>query len=271
MKAYLSGLILFCALCSYPVQGLKASDLVARSPFLPKQNKIKSESVIDKVREVDNGRFILKGITRMGGTYLFSIYDSKTSKSKWISPGVNLNGFVISAYDPNTKTIDCSWGGRKLSIELEIANDAPLELRLFNENNPNSTPKTASGFNPESNSTGSGSSLRSVASAISNDLNQQREPRGKIIFERISALGGTYRNAYPNGDDGFKSEELFASDETSEDRVDQGNELEEPTDAPPPQRFKVKRRNNVHNANGKKPDHMPLETWLALKEKESNN
>lgn len=122
-------LILACIFNSTVLQAAPLyRSLKEHSPFLPSQT-YKTPVVAKKVAPDEaNERFALKGISKIGRTYLFSIFDKLTSKSQWIEAGADLNGFVIKSYDPEMHQVEFTWNGQTCRIQLEHSEQGTYQL-----------------------------------------------------------------------------------------------------------------------------------------------
>lgn len=219
--------------------------LRTESPFLP-PNFNRSEKILPKKAEAapTPDRFVLRGISRIGDNYLFSIFDKTTQKAKWIEAGVESNGISITSYDPSTRTIDYSWNQYSGSLQLVNADQEPVQLSFVESNSEKSVP-TSSRRN--------GVSLAQTHARLQESLQ-------RIIFEPRQAERPTSRGYFRSG---------FAGNTSSSDTFAQTNPTiaDNPVvDRPSqPTRYKISRRNSVNNPSGKKPDYMSYADWLALK------
>lgn len=105
--------------------------LISNSPFMPKQ-KVTQEHQISVEAPLftkkENDRFVLKGVTKVNGVYIFSVYDQKTQKSEWIEPFQQLNGFQILRYIPEKLTIIYTWQGVENQLTLATADETNLNF-----------------------------------------------------------------------------------------------------------------------------------------------
>lgn len=275
------------------------SSIISKYPFRPHDHQkatpdpAKSKDADDR----DSTRFTLKGISNLGSEFYFSIHDSLTKKSKWIQAGVPYNGFSILMYDPSQKRIHFNWEGKSYSLKIDKPENDPIAL-VYNHPGKSlnaSGPHPSSGdFNhqgrrPDLNSAGTLKGSYNPADgnynaqhSTSGDFNQQGRRPG---LNSAGTLKGSYNPAYrdynaqiversipfeqksPQANHPFFTQEgeltvLFASTNIPASTLEQEVEIETP-----PQRYKVKRNNKVHNPNGKKPQHMSFAQWQAIKNK----
>tara|TARA_Y200000002_G_C22520691_1_gene595388 strand:+ start:170 stop:892 length:723 start_codon:yes stop_codon:yes gene_type:complete len=108
----------------------EASSLIQNSPFLPPFYEKAATKPIKEMssNKSDITRFTLKGISRIGPHYYFSIYDSRTKKAEWVQAGVPYNGFIIKSYDPKMHQIEFTWEGKLGRINLGIKEEIAYKL-----------------------------------------------------------------------------------------------------------------------------------------------
>lgn len=97
--------ILFWAMISGPIasQGQGTVSLLENSPFLP---PAKTREGNEKETPSPSLTLLqLRGITSLGGEYLFSIYNPTTKQSKWIRQGVQEEGLTIRSFNPVGNTV----------------------------------------------------------------------------------------------------------------------------------------------------------------------
>ena len=132
--------ITFCtvALILLAAAYVDASSLVQNSPFLPPFYEKAATKPIKEMsfKKSDSTRFTLKGISRIGSHYHFSIYDSKTQKSRWVEAGTQVNDFSITSYDPKTRTISYRWNGHECTLRLANADNIVTPLTFFSTEGP---------------------------------------------------------------------------------------------------------------------------------------
>jgi hypothetical protein len=264
--------ITFCtlALILLAAAYVDASSLVQNSPFLPPFYKKAATEPIEEMsfKKSDNTRFVLKGISRIGSHYHFSIYDSKTKKGRWVEAGTQVNDFSITSYDPKTRTISYRWNGHECTLQLANADNVVTPLTFFSTEGSaiagQSSPLRAATLDASPQVYQSQRSGRNRISVLSNSAELSRQSLQTIFFDsrtyQPDPSGITNTTSADLGHNGFASNDSFADPE-----------LQAPVEnivareAEPQQRFKISRRNNVSNANGKKPDHMTWTAWTELK------
>lgn len=240
-----------------------ASSIILKYPFRPHdhQEATPDPSKSQQADDRDSTRFTLKGISNLGSEFYFSIHDSLTKKSKWIQAGVPYNGFSILMYDPSQKRIHFNWEGKSYSLKIDQPEDDPIEL-VYNhsgkslnasEPHPSSGDFNQQGRRPDLNSAGT---LKGSYNPAYGDYNAQIVERS-IRFEQKSPQANHPSSAQEGGET-----VLFASTNIPASTLKQEFAIESP-----PQRYKVKRNNTVHNPNGKKPQHMSFAHWQAIKNK----
>ena len=245
----------------------EASSLVQNSPFLPplyKQSAAKPEKKDAQIKP-DPTRFILKGISKIGPNYLFSIYDSVTKKAAWIEAGVPHNGFTVLKYYPSNKKIQYSWKGNRHTITLPKAQGEPIQLVFINPDNPEQRGISAAANGSERIENGTltkntYSTSLTVNERIQNGtLNKNTystsltvNENSPIVFQQRTLTGrqstyqtsGSTSNLFAGIGSNFPPQEELPTASTGA--------------------YKVKRNNNVHNPDGKKPSHMSYAQWVAL-------
>lgn len=240
---------------------LGARTLIQNSPFQPPVSDVKQASKPTGLANSNNsqGRFLLKGVSKIGSIYLFSILDKTSGEAKWIESGVRSNGFVITGYDPATQTVDYEWNKQIGTIQLARADEQPIQLHF--------TSGHASPASSDRRSDHSESSRSTIKGQIASQRAAQTVAPEKIVFEQRSTALSLYSPAARKSgpiEKGYASEDLFA-DIGVQDK-DDINPIAENGTTEGSQRFKVSRKPRVNNANGKKPDHMSFADWFALKE-----
>lgn len=106
-------------LLSFGAHPLLSSNLLEHSPFLP-ANFLASKSAVKPAKDTAKKaiHYQLRGISVIGNSYNFSIFDSRTNTSVWIEPGTTINGFKILSYDPVAHELTYSWNNQIQSIRL---------------------------------------------------------------------------------------------------------------------------------------------------------
>lgn len=112
------------------VSWANGASLMQNSPFVPPDYKKTAKTPERKIAQGDpeSTRFALKGVSKLGSEYLFSIYDSVTQKSEWIQAGVSFNGFIIESYDPRLQEIEFRL--RESRGKVQLARYQELEYQL---------------------------------------------------------------------------------------------------------------------------------------------
>lgn len=265
---------LLSGLFASAITQMNGRTLDKRSPFLPPSFfTVATTPKTIKKAAPDTSRFILRGISKIGDTYLFSIYDKKMQKAKWVEAGVSSNGFSITSYDPCTRTISYRWNGQEVSLQLINANNTALPLEYLSDaenqlaassGHTVATPDSPSSSKSVANLTRSmppapASRLQeSLKRVYFNNTQYQCVPSGRIGTDSPASILGS-------PDDTFASTDLPA-DAPPEGSPSVGGDQSHEA----PTRFKVSRKNSVNNANGKKPDHMSYANWMALKKSQQN-
>ena len=87
----------------------------------------------------------LRGITSLGGEYIFSVYNPDTRESKWLSQGVEQDGLIIQSYDSNRNTVVIHSPTDNQSRQMQM-NDysAPTGIRAMPQS-PSRTPAPSTG------------------------------------------------------------------------------------------------------------------------------
>lgn len=227
-----------------------SSSLISNSPFLPPQIEAQ-ENLSKEILPSINPDFTLKGISKIGEKYLFSIHDLRTNKSKWILAGEETNGFAITSYEPITKTINYRWNNRTYSLKLQASKGEPIPLVYVESaaqkhiTAPNSTVSSNQGA---SNSNVHTKRLANTDTHFieRNSPKLQGDASSIISFKRTEQVNAYYGD---EGDIISKPQDLFAT-------TDQAAVEQLIASTTPPPRYSLKRNNQVENPNGKIPDHL---------------
>lgn len=246
---------LFLLACS-----LGASSLIEHYPFSPPNYQTASRSLetTTNKHDLDASRFTLKGVSKFGANYYFSIYDNQIKKSKWIEAGSPYNGFTILRYDPLKKRIHFHWKENLHTIQIANADEAPMKLAHLNFNK-----KTDASLEKMGHSALLSNEVRNNERLVANRDNihykatkQSDDPaNGQVIFftpqrEKVES---------PRSVRWGRDSNLFAATDIPASAI----QIEEKPEVPQ-QRFKVKRKNTVHNPSGKKPQHLSFAQWQTL-------
>ena len=239
---------------------LGASSLIEHYPFSPPNYQTASRSLetTTNKHDLEASRFTLKGVSKFGANYYFSIYDNQTKKSKWIEAGSPYNGFTILRYDPLKKRIHFHWKENLHTIQIANADEAPMKLAHLNFNK-----KTDASLEKMGHSALLSNEVRNNERLVANRDNihykvtkQSDDPaNGQVIFftpqrEKVES---------PRSVRWGRDSNLFAATDIPASAI----QIEEKPEVPQ-QRFKVKRKNTVHNPCGKKPQHLSFAQWQTL-------
>ena len=239
---------------------LGASSLIEHYPFSPPNYQTASRSLetTTNKHDLEASRFTLKGVSKFGANYYFSIYDNQTKKSKWIEAGSPYNGFTILRYDPLKKRIHFHWKENLHTIQIANADEAPMKLAHLNFNK-----KTDASLEKMGHSALLSNEVRNNERLVANRDNihykatkQSDDPaNGQVIFftpqrEKVES---------PRSVRWGRDSNLFAATDIPASAI----QIEEKPEVPQ-QRFKVKRKNTVHNPSGKKPQHLSFAQWQTL-------
>ena len=239
---------------------LGASSLIEHYPFSPPNYQTASQSLetTTNKHDLEASRFTLKGVSKFGANYYFSIYDNQTKKSKWIEAGSPYNGFTILRYDPLKKRIHFHWKENLHTIQIANADEAPMKLAHLNFNK-----KTDASLEKMGHSALLSNEVRNNERLVANRDNihykatkQSDDPaNGQVIFftpqrEKVES---------PRSVRWGRDSNLFAATDIPASAI----QIEEKPEVPQ-QRFKVKRKNTVHNPSGKKPQHLSFAQWQTL-------
>jgi hypothetical protein len=239
---------------------LGASSLIEHYPFSPPnyQTAYRSLETTTNKHDLEASRFTLKGVSKFGANYYFSIYDNQTKKSKWIEAGSPYNGFTILRYDPLKKRIHFHWKENLHTIQIANADEAPMKLAHLNFNK-----KTGASLEKMGHSALLSNEVRNNERLVANRDNihykatkQSDDPaNGQVIFftpqrEKVES---------PRSVRWGRDSNLFAATDIPASAI----QIEEKPEVPQ-QRFKVKRKNTVHNPSGKKPQHLSFAQWQTL-------
>ncbi|MGB0763461.1 MAG: hypothetical protein ACPGO0_05890 [Acidimicrobiales bacterium] len=200
----------------------------------------------------------------MGDTYLFSLMDSKINRAKWIEAGSNSNGFSITSYEPETKTIDYEWNGRKGRLRLINADDKSIPLKFVVA--ADNVPETVQAGKNSSNSSrirtlGSGLSPNPLLTNSKSSLTK-RNTIQKVIFEPIATGSGYVASGRRTSiENEYVSDDRFAQPDVPSTLNPSGSVAQADSNN---SRYKVKRRNTVHNPSGKIPSHLSREQFAQL-------
>ena len=122
--------------------------LTTNSPFMAPEVSPKAQIRNSALNPLANNQkiFSLKGVTKIGSKYKFSIYDNRTKKAQWINAGVPFNDFTITGYNEESRTVEYIWSGKKGTVQMTkvsnntariIARSSNQELNNYSTvNNP---------------------------------------------------------------------------------------------------------------------------------------
>lgn len=107
--------------------------LLENSPFVPpKQGGAEAGEAASASQSLSQLEF--RGMTAVGGDYIFSIYNRQTRESRWLSEGVEEDGLLIRSWDAN-----------KMSIVIySVAEDMAREIPILDFSLESESPVTAS-------------------------------------------------------------------------------------------------------------------------------
>lgn len=239
---------------------LDASSLIEHYPFSPPNYQTASQALEKTAHKHDHeaSRFTLKGVSKFGAQYYFSIYDHKTKKSKWIEAGTPCNGFTILKYEPLEKRIHFHWKGNSHCIQIANADETPVKLaNLILKKKADSSQEMMNNA-ILSNEIRNSERLVGINHKVHSEANDQSDDpaNGQVIF--FTPQREIAEN--PNNARWGRDSNLFAATDipVSTMQIEEKPEVAQ-------KRFKVKRKNTVHNPSGKKPQHLSLAQWQTLK------
>lgn len=263
---------------------LGASSLIEHYPFSPPNYQTPSRSLETTTNKHDfeASRFTLKGVSKFGANYYFSIYDNQTKKSKWIEAGSPYNGFTILRYEPLKNRIHFHWKENLHTIQIANADEAPMKLAHLNFNK-----KTDASLEKMGHSALLSNEVRNNERLVANRDNiHSRAAKPSNEIRNNERIVGNRHNihskATKQSDDPANGPVIFFTPQREKVespksvRWGRDSNLFAATDIPasaiqieekpevPQQRFKVKRKNTVHNPSGKKPQHLSFAQWQTL-------
>lgn len=92
---------------------------IENSPFMPPAGP-NGKTVGGNVGPASLSSLQMRGITKMKGEFVFSIYDPSTQKSKWRVLGQEKDGLIVRSFDESKKTIVIHSVEDNLSRQLEM-------------------------------------------------------------------------------------------------------------------------------------------------------
>jgi hypothetical protein len=254
----ISGFFAFAALGGFFQKSAAGSSLLEGSPFLPPSTPKLSTDVPAKPVHAPIDRFILRGISKIGSTYHFSIYDKKTNKARWVTAGDPLNGLTIESFDPTSLAVDYIWNGQSGSIQLAQVNDTRIPLFFVD-----SEQKLRSSESPHNSYVSGQHSVSSSGSRVEIYTKQARKI--ETTLQKIEFENGHHQaRVLPRGPNSFASDDAFARSDAPDTPPGSVEQVLAGHPSPSPNPYKVSRRNQVHNPSGKKPSHMSFQDWVAL-------
>ena len=230
---------------------IQARSLNENSPFLPPSHSelITKPEKPESLTPPDPDRFSLRGISKIGASYLFSIYDKKTDTSRWVPAGKVENGFCIVSYDPEMKELTYEWNRHRGQLKLNMADPLPLGvIRSITEaaNNLESNAGAHSATSSTQNRTLPASRERSGKTDSRNRDSQL------VYFNKILSQPQAYQNGNAYISDGPTFASVIDNSGTS-------GEVGGMKYIPKHLRGSfgaVRGRNNVNNPDGKPPEHL---------------
>lgn len=177
--------ILFWATILAPILSLGQGtvSLLENSPFLP---PAKAEEGNGKETPSPSLTLLqLRGITSLGGEYIFSIYNPTTKQSKWIQQGVQEEGLTIRSYNPLTNTV---------MVHSQFENlFHQLSLNEYAKPTPVSAPKVTTAPAQTTQPTTAASSGSASRSSRTVDTSMPSRRNLEILRERRQALADQLR------------------------------------------------------------------------------
>lgn len=120
-------------LCCAAVGGLYAnqSSLITQSPFLPENynREDHTEERPQTFQQIPQNHFVLKGVAQLSGVFHFSIFDSQSQRSAWITPGETFNGLTALEFDQIEQHLIARYNNTKQTIGFNTADDRSLMVQ----------------------------------------------------------------------------------------------------------------------------------------------
>ena len=237
--------------CVITIASAAYSGLLERSPFLSNE-KTEVKQVVHTPSPSNETHFVLKGVSKIGTDYRFSIHDKRTKQAIWIKPNEVVNGFSIVSYDPSSQTVVFKWGNQNASLQLIDADEQPIVVNIVSHSEVQT--HTTPAYSQRSSR---GSYVRRVLpegirGAI-HTSHQQSNLDSVIYFNGgVSGRSSRVTETEPKQTTGqaVKEDPLFATDDQNMIEAVQEDTVEKPQVA-----YQVSRRNTVENPTGKRPDY----------------
>ncbi len=167
-------------------QGQGTVSLLENSPFLPPVKPGAGNA--DESETTSLALLQLRGITSIGGEYIFSIYDPSTRQSKWIGQGVQEDGLIIRDYNPDGNTVIIHSEPDNLSHQLQL-NEYAKPTAASAPKAPTTPTGTTQPTTPASTTSG-GTASRATRTV---DTSRPSRRNLEILRERRQALADQLR------------------------------------------------------------------------------
>ncbi|MBC9867267.1 MAG: hypothetical protein F7O42_05195 [Opitutae bacterium] len=167
-------------------QGQGTVSLLENSPFLPPARA--EEGNADEKPPPYLTLLQLRGITSLGGEYIFSIYNPSTKQSKWIRQGVQEEGLTIRSYNPIGNTVMIHSQFENLSHQVRLNEYAQPTAASV----PKVAPTPPSATQPTTATTATSAETASQANRTV-DTSRPSRRNLEILRERRQALADQLR------------------------------------------------------------------------------
>lgn len=115
------------------------AELSVTSPFLPPQTQAITAATAPTPLE-------LRGVTAIGGTTMFSIYDPIKKVGTWVKLNESGNPFAVRDYDPDKDAVTIDYQGRTLNVTMRSPKIAVAAAPLVPNPSPLTVPIVPSGL-----------------------------------------------------------------------------------------------------------------------------
>lgn len=236
--------------CVITIASAAYSGLLERSPFLSNE-KTEVKQVVHTPSPSNETHFVLKGVSKIGTDYRFSIHDKRTKQAIWIKPNEVVNGFSIVSYDPSSQTVVFKWGNQNASLQLIDADEQPIVVNIVSHSEVQTHTTPAS-----SQRSSRGSYVRRVLPEGSLNTETYKNLTNVIYFSGTtsSSTGQVNQENLSNTQEQeLKENPLFGIPQAE---ANQETSKSQTTVAKADNSLSIFPRTSVNNPSGKIPDHL---------------
>jgi hypothetical protein len=114
--AFLRSLSVLTAALALGPGAAALDSLLRNSPFMPL-----AAPVVEAPPSNQLDRYELRGVSSLGGTAMFSVFDNATGRSFWLRQGDTVEGISVQHYDPGSEAVTLAGSGQTKRLQLKEA------------------------------------------------------------------------------------------------------------------------------------------------------